>query len=74
MTMGENKNKTVVLFHGLPEVVDEKDLFDNAEDCYAAAASKAMSVASDAMVCAADYQGKAVSEYKANTRKASEGE
>lgn len=73
MTIGENKNKTVVLFHGVPEVVDEKDLFDNAEDCYATAASKAMSAASDAMVRAADYQGKA-SEYKANTKKASEGE
>jgi hypothetical protein len=65
MVAGDNKNKTVVLFHGVPEVVEDSELYDNAADCYMAAASLEMSKASDAMVRAADYQGRATAKQKA---------
>jgi len=59
MVSGESRDKTVVLFHGVPEVVDKKDLYANAAECYMDAANRAMSKASDEMARAADYQSRA---------------
>lgn len=49
------KDKAVVLFHGVPEVVDAKDLYDNRAACYRTAAVVAQQSASTFMAKASEY-------------------
>jgi len=59
MKVGENKNVSVVLFNGNPELAKDSELYETKSACYSAAADRALKSSISEMRKAVEYREQA---------------